>query len=52
MVAVLLVGLLIANVLNIAADLVAIGAGVSLLHGGPADTVGRRRRRSGSRFWS
>ena len=35
MVGVLLAALFLANVLNIAADLVAIGAGVDLLHGGP-----------------
>jgi NRAMP (natural resistance-associated macrophage protein)-like metal ion transporter len=34
-VALLLVALLFANALNIAADLVAIGAGANLLHGGP-----------------
>ncbi len=34
-VAVTLVALLIANVINIAADLVAIGAGMTLLHAGP-----------------
>jgi NRAMP (natural resistance-associated macrophage protein)-like metal ion transporter len=33
--AVLLVGLLVANALNIAADLVAIGSGMQLLHAGP-----------------